>query len=241
MNESAFLADRKRYFEGSYAQFEAFGGPCVYFHLECLRAGREAFLSQRHLEMLYATLTAWGLHRMGDVETTKTKLKDWKRFHDSLLAKANVFREFLGHNFLQMSEADYSRVVLELRRCYESLDLSESGSTVVVNSKALHHLLPELIPPIDRQYTIRFFTQCPDRWRDRKGKFRQNQLPKGLDDQFNLFHETCVKIKRLADQVDPALFEEQRRQNAVTPPKAVDNAIVNFVRIISPGAARGKP
>jgi hypothetical protein len=169
MNTAAFLADQRRYVTDSYAQFTAFGGPCVYFHLECLRAGAEAFLSPRQLEMLYATLTAWGLHRMGDVERTKTKLRDWKRFHDSLLAQRDALRQFVGHSFLRMREAEYSQAVLELRKCYESRDLSVAGSTVVVNSKALHHVLPELIPPIDRQYTIRFFTQVPEKWRDRKG------------------------------------------------------------------------
>jgi hypothetical protein len=29
---------------------------------------------------------------------------------------------------------------------------------VVVGSKFLHHLLPDLIPPVDRRYTFRFFT-----------------------------------------------------------------------------------
>src|SRR5437879_5613816 len=140
MNTAAFLAEQSRYFDGAYAQFVAFGGPCVYFHLECLRAGRDAFLSERHLEMLYATLTAWGLHRMGDTETTKTKLREWKRFHDSLLAHANALQQFLGRSMLQMSEDDYSEIVRQLRPCYESLDLSVSESTVVVNSKALHHL-----------------------------------------------------------------------------------------------------
>jgi hypothetical protein len=28
---------------------------------------------------------------------------------------------------------------------------------VVIGIKTLHHLIPELVPPIDRQYTIRFF------------------------------------------------------------------------------------
>jgi hypothetical protein len=240
MNTAAFLAGQSRYVTDSYAQFAAFGGPCVYFHLECLRAGSEAFLSPRQLEMLYATLTAWGLHRMGDVERTKTKLRDWKRFHDSLLAQGDTLRRFVGHEFLRMKEAEYSEAVLELRGCYESLDLSVADSTVVVNSKALHHVLPELIPPIDRQYTIRFFTQAPETWRDRKGRFRQVQIPKGLAAQFKLFHETCVKLKRLADQVDPALFEEERRRYAVTAPKALDNAIVNFVRTVSPGPSGRK-
>lgn len=238
MNTPTFLADQVRHFSDSYGQFVAFGGPCVYFHLECLRAGREAFLSDRHVEMLYATLTAWGLHRMGDVDTTKTKLKDWMLFRDSLLANASTLQRFLSYDLLQMSEAAYSQVVCELRSCYESLDLSVAESTVVVNSKALHHMLPELIPPIDRQYTLRFFKDPPEKWRGPNGKFRQIQLPKESEDQFRLFHETCLKIKRLADRVAPDLFKEQRHRYAVTAPKALDNAIVTFVRTVSPGAAK---
>ncbi len=36
------------------------------------------------------------------------------------------------------------------------------GETLLVaNSKALHHLLPGLVPPIDRTYTLRFFVGRP--------------------------------------------------------------------------------
>jgi hypothetical protein len=37
---------------------------------------------------------------------------------------------------------------------------------IVAGSKALHHVLPELVPPIDREYTLRFFfhtTNLPHR------------------------------------------------------------------------------
>ena len=80
MNSDRFLAKQQAYFSGSYKCLCEFGGPCVYFHHECLRAGHEAFLSERHVEMLYATLTAWGMHRMGDAEKTKTKLTEWRVF-----------------------------------------------------------------------------------------------------------------------------------------------------------------
>lgn len=237
MNKASFLADVQKHVGDSYTQFQAFGGPCVYFHQQCLAAGQDQFLSDRHVEMLYATLTAWGLHRMGDAEKTKAKLKPWPAFRDSLTKIRDPLGQFLGHRMLEMSKAAYAHVILELRSCYEALDLSVSNSTVVVNSKALFHLLPELIPPIDRQYTLRFFQDLPGRWLDRKGKFRQIQLPKGRAAQFELFHSTCVKIKELADQIDLGLFEQQRR-NGVTPPKAVDNAIVSFVRSTSPSLLR---
>src|SRR5713101_937940 len=89
-----FLADQKKYFSGGYNQFVAFGGPSVYFHRECLAAGEADFLSKRHVEMLYATLTAWGMHRMGDAGTTKTKLTDWQQFYGSLTKDIGALRAF---------------------------------------------------------------------------------------------------------------------------------------------------
>jgi hypothetical protein len=233
MNSEQFLAKPQTYFATSYKQFCAFGGPCVYFHRECLRAGKEAFASQRHVETLYATLTAWGMHRMGDADRTKTKLTDWDRFRASLQKTAAMLQPLQGLKLTSMSAKEYAEAVANLRKPYDSLQLSESGATIVVNAKALYHLLPDLIPPIDRQYTIRFFRNTPDKWLTAKGKFKTVNLPAGADAQFRLFAETCGKVKSLADRVDSALISQELRDHDVTPPKAIDNAIVNYVRIVS--------
>lgn len=235
MNTGAFLADQRRYFVGAYEQFCAFGGPCVYFHRECIRAGEVDFLSDRHIEMLYATLTAWGMHRMGDTDTTKTKLTNWGPFRDSLRGCSEELRPLQGVDLLNLTAHEYSDAVSALAPCYRKLKLSVSDATIVVNSKALYHLLPCLIPPIDRQYTVRFFKQSPDTWRDAKGKFRAVMLPAGIEAQFQMFHSICLGVKGLVDHVDLALLEHELRSNNVTPPKAIDNAIVNFVRITSGG------
>jgi hypothetical protein len=237
MNEEAFLEGQRKYFEGSYAQFARFGGPCVYFHRECLREGQTTFLSHRQIELLYATLTAWGMHRMGDADKTKTKLSDWDRFADSILANASTLQDFRDYTMLGTPESDYSDALARLRPVYERLRLAISGATVVVNSKALYHLLPKFIPPIDRQYTIRFFRQPTHAWRGSNGKYRMIQLPSGVDAQFRLFERTCVQFKRLADRIDPELFDEQLRMHGVDAPKALDNAIVNYVRSVSAPAS----
>jgi hypothetical protein len=39
-----------------------------------------------------------------------------------------------------------------------ALKVSTSQTQIVAGSKFLHHVLPDLVPPIDRQYTFRFFT-----------------------------------------------------------------------------------
>ena len=102
-----------------------------------------------------------------------------------------------------------------------------------MNSKAFFHLLPEFIPPIDRQYTVRFFTLAPERWRDRRGKFQLVSLPTGLAEQFDLFRDICIRMKRLADRVEPGILEAERRQHQVGAPKALDNAVVNYITIVS--------
>ena len=58
-------------------------------------------------------------------------------------------------------------------------------------------------------------------------------LPARIDAQFRLFHKTCVSMKRLADRIDRLIFEKEIRLHDVPAPKALDNAIVNYVRIVS--------
>lgn len=198
-------------------------------------AGEADFLADRHLEMLYATLTAWGMHRMGDSETTKTKLTNWDVFSTSLRANAKDLERVRSLDMRELTRSEYDEALASLSRCYRALKLSISDATIVVNSKALFHLLPRLIPPIDRQYTVRFFSQPSVQWRDSKGKFKTIMLPAGIDGQFQLFQAICGKVKRLADRVDGALLDAELREHGVTAPKAIDNAIVTYVRANSGG------
>ena len=127
--------------------------------------------------MIYATLTAWGMHRMGDSETTKTKLTDWERFSTSLARQAEGLRQFTRYRLLDMTEMEYTNAILQLRQYYSKLELSVSDATVVANSKTLFHLFPEFVPPIDRQYTVRFFRYAPEQWLDPKGDFAPFNCP----------------------------------------------------------------
>jgi hypothetical protein len=191
--------------------------------------------------LLYATLTAWGMHRMGDADVTKTKLTNWDEFSESIHSCGRAASALRNLHLLAMPADELSARIEALRPVYAGLRLTASGATVVVNSKALYHLLPNLIPPIDRQYTVRFLLQPPEKWKDANGKFRMVSLPSGIDAQFHLFHTTCVRLKQLADRVNPSLFDEEWREHHVTAPKALDNAIVNYVKTVSstePSAVR---
>lgn len=73
-NKDDLIQNLKYYYEKSLDILYEFGGPSIYFHVQCIREKKQNFLSDRHIELIYATLTAWGMHRMGDPKTTKTKL-----------------------------------------------------------------------------------------------------------------------------------------------------------------------
>ncbi len=49
-NIDKLVEGQREFIVGSYEQFLAFGGPCVYFHSECLAEGNRNFLSKRHIE-----------------------------------------------------------------------------------------------------------------------------------------------------------------------------------------------
>jgi hypothetical protein len=57
----------------------------------------------------------------------------------------------------------------------------------VANSKALHHLLPDLVPPIDRNYTLMFFVGCPYIYRRRDADYFKALFP--------LFREIAVRCR----------------------------------------------
>jgi len=84
----------------------------------------------------------------------------------------------------------------------------------VANSKALHHLLPALVPPIDRAYTLRFF-------------YADTTLSKGDEATFKeiypYFHRIAVARR---EQITSHLGTGMNTSET----KVIDNAIVAFVR-----------
>lgn len=50
-----------------------------------------------------------------------------------------------------------SRTLTELGRLLTAIRVSGTNTNLIAGAKAVHHVLPDLIPPIDREYTLRFF------------------------------------------------------------------------------------
>jgi hypothetical protein len=136
-----------------------FGGPSVYFHLKTIEAlarhptAVDALGDDTFFDYLYATLASWGLHRMGP---GNARLRDLGELKASFRERASSI-ERVQH--LRIDRLDPSRVGDVAEQAWKimaGLRVGIGETLLVANSKALHHLLPGLIPPIDRSYTLKF-------------------------------------------------------------------------------------
>ena len=59
----------------------------------------------------------------------------------------------------------------QLWNLIDMLGITETQSRLVAGTKALHHVLPDLVPPMDRAYTAAFFGWSPQRLQGREAAF----------------------------------------------------------------------
>src|SRR5262249_6245168 len=91
-------------------------------------------------------------------------------------------------------------------------EIVDNNTRIVPGSKALHHLLPELIVPIDRAYTQTFF-----RW----------QNPRFQYEQASCFQQAFAAFAEIARRVHPVQYVSDGWNSSRT--KVIDNALVGMV------------
>jgi hypothetical protein len=206
----------------TFEESNAFPGPSLYFHEKAIERRRThtSFSSvlgdERFFEYVYAMLPAWGMHRMGKA---KAKVGDFevmvKSFHDQAPQIEALFQRRLDDLPPEEVEscADIAWNIIA------NLKVSTSGTRIVAGSKALHHVLPDLIPPIDRQYTWRFFTG------------QTTYLPKGGEEA--AFLNWLPRFAAIASRQERAITEAIARGGfmATGVAKVVDNAIMGFMQL----------
>jgi hypothetical protein len=195
-----------------------FTGPSVYFHQETMKRRRQlsasrALSDKRFLELLYATLCSWGMHRMG---RGPTKLVDFGAFKRSI-AEIKPDVVVLQRTRIDATHLDPS-IPKTLLSMIRKLKVGEARKKIVFGSKTLHHILPELVPPIDNEYTLRFFYGRPDVWRP--------------DDRFC---EVYDQFRAIATSKRSGVLRRwalRRRGLHTSITKEIDNAIVGYVRCV---------
>lgn len=136
-----------------------FSGPSIYFHQKAIEYARNRieFLSEKHLEYIYATLASWGMHRMGPKGAEMPKFEEFK---SSIQAHKPFFNKVKSKTINNISQEGFEEILDKLKTiCFGQMPIqaTKSVSKLVSSTKTLAHILPDLVPPIDRQYTLQFF------------------------------------------------------------------------------------
>lgn len=144
----------EKYYKKAQSVAESFGGPSIYFHEKALECIDKEFLSEKHLEYIYATLASWGMHRMGK---TGAKMPNYNDFKESILS---VRKELVSWKDLSIEKIDknaFDELLPHLQDVCFRINASKCDTKLVSSSKTLAHILPNLVCPMDREYTLTFF------------------------------------------------------------------------------------
>lgn len=195
---------------------EKFSGPSLYFHLrtlECLRShpsSVDALHSDEFFDWLYATLASWGMHRMGE---GMTKLKELSQIKTSVRAQVATIEKLHPLRLTDLSDVAFQPVLRQLWLLVSAFDVSIAKANIVANSKVLHHILPNLVPPIDRTYTYKFF-------------YNRNTLSIPEEDAFgemlSRLHKVAVMNKKILEVTVRSGWNSSQT-------KILDNALVGYV------------
>ena len=195
-----------------------FTGPSVYFHYKTLDILRKnvdlskVLRDDMFFDYLYATLTSWGLHRMGP---GYTKLNDIEKIRTSIRMQEENILELAPYRIDNIKNDQVVFVALKIWSVIENLQIGVGETKIVSGSKALHHILPDLIPPIDGQYTLRFFYNN-----------RGTALSQGDEIAFKeMFPYYCKIASARTKSIEKYVGYGMNTSKS----KVIDNAIVGFV------------
>ena len=187
---------------------------------------REAARAQdfeRFVEYVYAVLPSWGMHRMGG----GPKMLEFGEFHSSMMAVWPIALSLQEKTPTTLTESDWSR----LGEVFCEIHCMSSRTSLVGNSKVMTHLLPKLIPPVDREYTLNFL-------------FRSGQITNGIEREWNKLREILegffypvARSPLFQSKAEEWLSHTEQFKWDTSPLKIVDNLVIGLSKIEHPKLA----
>jgi hypothetical protein len=152
------------------------------------------------------------MHRMGN---QAAKVCEFSEFAASLRVAAPLIGDLWPLSIIRLEPGSVPVFSQKAWRVIAALKVRRSETQIVAGSKTLHHVLPDLIPPIDRQYTFRFFTG-------------QKAVHSGDQQAFLDWFPHFAEIgRRCHGSIDAAITRDGM---ATGPSKVIDNAIIGFMQ-----------
>lgn len=182
-------------------------------HVQTINLRRElsnvgaAIRNDDFIRSLWRTLKAWRLNARGARLLPLEEFRQAFLDHERKISRWDGIR--IDDENLQLEE-----VAKDLWELIDEVRVSEVDNPIVSGSKALHHLLPELIPPIDREYTRPFFIFWMQYFQNKPNR---------------VFPYIWEKFALIARRVNLRQYVAQTRWcTSIT--KVLDNAIIGYCK-----------
>lgn len=164
------------------------------------------------LKAVYETLKAWG------IGSRASHLKPFEEFTAAIRgAGPRLCR--VEARAIDDPNLDVDDTIRELWTIIDGLGIVGNDARLVAGTKAVHHLLPDLVPPMDRAYTQRFFG-----WHNPQFQYGQEKC----------FRLAFAALALVAREVQPHQFVDQHPWHT-SASKVLDNALVGLVRAVEDG------
>ncbi len=156
--------------------------------------------------LLRATLRAWGIGIRG------SRLADGPALLKALQAETLEIDALDGLNIDDVG-LDEAEVTSRLWGLVSRLAVVDNKAKIVAGTKTLHHLLPDLVVPMDRAWTGRFFG-----WSALAPQYQQERI----------FTDAYRQFRRVALAVRPQQYVGQGWRTSKT--KVLDNAVIGYCK-----------
>ncbi len=187
-----------------YGQFE-YHRETIDRRLE-LGSASAAVTDEQFQRALYKTLRAWGIGSRG------SRLKPFDEFAAILSRQTQAIAQF-ETMILDDRQLDIGATINALWTLMSHLPIVQNAALLVPVTKALHHVLPELVVPMDREYTQMFFG-----WQNPRFQYGQREC----------FAEAFEAFVQIACAVNPSQYLNSGWNSSRT--KVIDNALVGLLQ-----------
>lgn len=163
-------------------------------------------------ETLYETLKAWNMNQRGARLKTLTDIKR------SILNLKLDICELYDYELSILRNSQLKKILNKLKKIFLNLQPMQSKTQIVGTSKLMHFLLPNLVMPIDRTYTLKFLSPNSNSWKD-------------INAEFDEFKKVFLTFYKLAKRFNLTIDDINDQTWNASVPKIIDNAIIGVQKI----------
>ena len=170
----------------------------------------------KFIELIYVTLSAWNMNSRG------AKLSDFEDFKSSIKTNKNQIVNLSKYRIEKIREIEFDMITWRLKHLFDNLKLvgknknNKEKPRLVTFSKTMHFLLPDLVVPIDRTYTLKFF-------------YGNKSINPKLNLQFQKFLHIFKECSNFASKSKlNSKLDDNWNQNI---PKIIDNIIIGYQKL----------